>query len=225
MKKCPKCKNISSGNAKFCSVCGFDFEKSKRKLISDILFICLIVFCVFIGIMIYNYIFEQKNLKPIVIENKLDDYKITSTISYDKDRKNTQVEVQTDNIIENWQVNAAKDANLKKEDLLLLNVSVGGVQQSIKGKNVIFEQNKKLSAKYVISNTSVKNFMRLKSDFQNRNVSWSYREFLGFDKKEGKQLKSQYLQAKEQERLQRLYQQQQEALRRQYYNYYWGGYY
>ena len=132
MKKCPKCKNISNGNAKFCSVCGFDFQKSKRKVVSDILFICLIIFCVFIGILIYNYIFEQKNLKPLVIENKLDDYKITSTISYDKDRKNTQVEVQTDNIIENWQVNAAKDANLKKEDLLSLDIFSNGILQKVK---------------------------------------------------------------------------------------------
>ena len=225
MKKCPKCNNISNDNAKFCSVCGFDFQKSKRKILSDILFICLIVFCVFIVILVYNYVFEQKNLQPSELKTKWGDYNATCTISYDKDTKKSQVDIQTDNVIESWQVNLAKDANVKKEDLLVINLSVGKTSMNLKADNTVFGANKKFSTKYYIPNTSAKEFMQLKSDFQNNNVTWNYRPFLGFDKKQRKQLKEQYLQVKEQERLQRLYQQQQEALRRQYYNYYWGGYY
>lgn len=220
MKKCPKCKATINKKAKFCGVCGFDFKEQKRKYVADFVVIFLVVFCLFIGALGYNIMFEKKNLQSLNISESFGDVNSNVLVYYDKANQKSHIDYYTDMKIQQWQKDYMKFYNHKNTDIITLELTCNNTTKKISPFDVQMNVGENLIISFVKPNSDMQDYIALKQCINTEHTqSFSYNSVVGFTSSERNQAKNNYLTAKRQKEIQ----QQQAALMRQYYNYYYGG--
>ena len=169
MIKCNTCNTENENQAKFCTNCGKslknEINKKKKSFLKKIFIIFLFLY---ILIFVCNFIYVQKNIKPLIFETTFATTKYQIKASYNQKQRIININFKSDLKIQKWHKEAMgyikpiSNLGFKNKD---------GKDVEIKYDNINLNIGENLSFDYVLTNASLKDFKEIKKTLKTTNLS------------------------------------------------------